>query len=197
MNPTASAPKLDTDELLHLAWTAGDRGQTDQAIALLKQAVDEAPEDARAHYMLGAEYAQIGMFDRATTQMQAAVALDPELHAARFQLGLLHLSSRQVEAAQLTWEPLDRLGPGHAYVQFRNGLLHLARDEFADSVRCLKDGLAANDFNAPLNVDMQRIHDKIGPLLDQQQGAAPPGEPGPDAEGRDHLFINAYTRRVN
>lgn len=186
----AIATGLDTEELLHLAWAAGDQGQPDRAIALLKQAVDEAPADARCQYLLGAEYAQIGMYERAITQMQKAVDLDPELHAARFQLGLLQLTSRNVDAAQQTWMPLDMLGPRHAYALFKAGLLHLARDEFAEAVRCLQDGLAANDFNAPLNTDMQRMLDAVLPLAAQK-----PGEAKPEAGGADHLFINAYTRR--
>jgi tetratricopeptide (TPR) repeat protein len=190
---TATAPgTLDTEELLHLAWAAGEKGETDRAIALLKQAVEAAPADARCHYMLGAEYAQIGMYERAITQMQEAVELDPQLDAARFQLGLLQLTSRNVDAAQETWAPLDRLGPQHAYALFKSGLLHLARDEFADAVRCLQDGLAANDFNAPLNKDMQRVLDQALPLAQQQPGQA---EAPAITGAADHLFINAYTKR--
>lgn len=192
MSQTTAAARLDTEELLHLAWAAGDQGQTDRAIALLKQAVEEAPNDARCHYLLGAEYAQIGMYERAMTQMQEAVELDPELHAARFQLGLLQLTSRNVEAAQETWTPLEMLGPRHAYALFKTGLLHLARDEFAAAVRCLQDGLAANDFNAPLNTDMQKILDQVVPMAQQQPDEAV-SQPG--AGSADHLFINAYTRR--
>jgi predicted TPR repeat methyltransferase len=189
----AIATGLDTEELLHLAWTAGDQGQPDRAIALLKQAVDEAPADARCHYLLGAEYAQIGMYERAIAQMHKALELDPELHAARFQLGLLQLGARNVEAAAETWGPLDMLGPRHAFALFKTGLLHLARDEFADAVRCLQEGLAANDFNAPLNTDMQRMLDAALPLAAQQ-----PGEAKAEGGSADHLFINAYTgRRLN
>jgi len=193
MITTSTAGKLDTDELLHLAWAAGDKGETDRAIALLKQAAEEAPNDARCHYLLGAEYAQIGMYERAIAQMQAAIELDPELHAARFQLGLLQLTSRDADAAQATWAPLEMLGPRHAFTLFKTGLAHLAKDEFAACVQCLQQGIAANDFNAPLNTDMQRILAQVEPLA-QQQPAEAKAESG---AGVDHLFINAYTRRLN
>src|SRR5687767_8911045 len=136
MTTTLNPGTLDTEELLHLAWTASDKGNADQAISLLKQAVASAPTDARCCYLLGAEYAQIGMFDRAAEQMSAAVKLDPNLHAARFQLGLLQLTSGQPDAAGQTWSGLDVLGPRHAFVLFKTGLLHLAHDEFADCLRC-------------------------------------------------------------
>ena len=194
MTTTLNPSSLDTEELLHLAWTASDKGNADQAISLLKQAVAGAPTDARCHYLLGAEYAQIGMFDRAAEQMGAAVALDPSLHAARFQLGLLQLTSRQPEAAGVTWSGLDVLGERHAYVLFKTGLLHLARDEFADCLRCLREGIALNDFNAPLNGDMQRVIEQTEPLAQAGEAVAAPDE---SQQGAGHLFINAYTRRLN
>jgi Flp pilus assembly protein TadD len=185
---THDPSSLDTEELLHLAWSAGEKGNADQAISLLKQAVDGDPGNAKCRYLLGAEYAQIGMFDRAAEQMGAVLTLDPSLHAARFQLGLLQLTSRQPEAAAATWSGLDVLGERNAYVLFKTGLLHLARDEFGDCMRCLREGIALNDFNAPLNADMQRVIEQTEPLA---QG----GEKG--SEGAGHLFINAYTRRLN
>lgn len=194
MTTTPNPGSLDTEELLHLAWTASDKGNADQAISLLKQAVAGAPTDARCQYLLGAEYAQIGMFDRAAEQMSAAVALDPNLHAARFQLGLLQLSSRQPDAARDTWSGLDVLGARNAYVLFKTGLLHLARDEFADCLRCLREGIALNDFNAPLNTDMQRVIEQTEPLA---QASAPAAAADDGPQGTGHLLVNAYTRRLN
>jgi hypothetical protein len=185
---------LDIEELLQLAWAASDKGQPDQAITLLKRAIEAAPTDARCHYMLGAEYAQIGMFDRAGEQMASAIALDPGLHAARFQLGLLQLSSRQLELAQQTWAGLDVLGTDHPFVLFKSGLLHLACDEFSECLACLRRGIERNDFNAPLNVDMQRVIDETEPLASSSASAAAVAEP---ADGHGHLFINAYTQRLN
>jgi tetratricopeptide (TPR) repeat protein len=186
---------LDTEELLHLAWAASDKGNADQAISLLKQAVDGDPGNAKCRYLLGAEYAQIGMFDRAAEQMGAALTLDPSLHAARFQLGLLQLTSRQPEAARATWSGLDILGERHAYVLFKTGLLHLARDEFGDCLRCLHEGIALNDFNAPLNADMQRVIEQTEPLAQDGDKTAAATDEGQQSAG--HLFINAYTRRLN
>lgn len=194
MSNTATTIDLDADELLHLAWAAGEKGRPDEAMSLLKQAVKAAPQDARCHYLLGAEYAQIGMIDRALDQMGAAVALDPELHAARFQLGLLQLTSRQVEAARSTWSGLDALGPAHSYTLFKNGMLHLASNRFSECISCLQQGISANDFNAPLNADMQRMLDQVKPL-----GGVSPSSDAVSAQAKEtgHLFLNAYTRRLN
>ena len=159
---------------------------------LLKQAIEVEPKLAKAHYLLGAEHAQIGLFDRAMVEMQQAVSLDPELDAARFQLGLLQLTSRQVEAAKATWQALERLGPNHYFVLFKTGLEHLARDEFAECVRCLRQGIAINDANAPLNGDMERLAKQAETMAGKD---GPPDSGATEPSGSGHLLANAYNRR--
>lgn len=67
MANTASA-RLDADELLHLALNAAQANRHEEAITSLKRALDISPNDARMHYMLGAEHAQIGLHDRAVEE---------------------------------------------------------------------------------------------------------------------------------
>ena len=114
---TPPSAELDAEELLHLAIAASDRDQPERAIELLKRAIAADPSDARAHHLLGAEHAQLGLFDRAAEEMQRAIELDPQLDAARFQLGLLQLSSRQPQSAEATWQALGRLGEGRRHEQ--------------------------------------------------------------------------------
>jgi tetratricopeptide (TPR) repeat protein len=186
---TMPATTLDADELLHLAIAASDRDQTDQALGFLKRAIEVDPNNAKAHYLLGAEHAQIGLFERAIDDMRRAVELDATLDAARFQLGLLLITSSQPQAADEVWHGLEPLGPDHFYVLFKTGLMHLARDEFADCLRCLRAGIAANQTLAPLNTDMQQI-------IDQVQGMLPPGGgETQDDEAATHLLLNAYAGR--
>jgi tetratricopeptide (TPR) repeat protein len=187
MNTSPSAD-LDAEELLHLAIAASDRDQPERAIELLKRAIAANPADARAHHLLGAEHAQLGLFERAAEEMQRAIELDPELDAARFQLGLLQLSSRQPQSAEATWQALERLGDVHFYVLFKNGLLHLARDEFADAARCLRAGLEANRTLEPLNRDMQGMLAQVE-ALQAEHGGGDAGGPG------GHLFLDAYKRQ--
>ncbi|HEX9810946.1 MAG TPA: tetratricopeptide repeat protein, partial [Burkholderiales bacterium] len=131
-----STPNLDDEELLHLALNASSENRHEEAISYLKQALNLAPANAKAHYMLGAEHAQIGLYDRATEEMAAAVKLDPDLVTAHFQLGLLHITSGRAKEAEDAWKPLDRLDREHPLHLFKTGLLHLARDEFAECGQC-------------------------------------------------------------
>lgn len=195
----ATGERLDADELLHLALNAAEANRHEEAITSLKRALDLSPQDARLHYLLGAEHAQIGLHDRAIEEIGRAVALDPGLIMARFQLGLLHLTSGRVEQAERIWAPLEALDPGNALRQFKTGLLHLARDEFTDCARCLQEGMAANLEHPTLNKDMQRVLSTIeergeagagaSPIANAQQGADP-------AKPKSARLLTAYRNRV-
>jgi tetratricopeptide (TPR) repeat protein len=190
---------LDQAELLQLALNASRGNDSATAISYLKEAVSRADCSAIAHYILGAEYAQIKMIDRAVGEMEAAIALDPALSIARFQLGLLCLSSGNAERAASIFAPLSELPVQDPLNRFGAGLQHLIRDEFADALRCLNDGIALNASNAPLNADMQKIIHEIEAL--------PAPEPSPakseDAIANEidsalrHIMISAYTGNGN
>lgn len=183
--------RLDTDELMHLALAASQRGQAAEAIDYLKRLIEISPDNAEAHHLLGAEHAQIGMYERALEDMAQALVLEPTLHTTRFQLGLLYLTMRRVDEAIETWGPLDALGTEHAFYLFKTGLIHLARDEFAECRACLEKGISANDFSPPLNTDMQRVLDEIA----AQTGVTTQQEPQADDahDASPHLFLSAYT----
>jgi len=157
----AANERLDAEELLHLALNAADANRHEEAITSLKRALDLSPDDARMHYLLGAEHAQIGLYDRAVEELAKAVELDPKLTTARFQLGLIHLTSGRLEQAERAWAALEDLEPGNTLRLFKTGLLHLARDEFTECSSYLKKGIAANKENPTLNKDMQQILSSI------------------------------------
>jgi tetratricopeptide (TPR) repeat protein len=158
---------LDFDELFQLALRAMQSDDDEKAISLLKRALDLKPNNAKARYLLGAMHAQIGLYDRAVDDLAQAVAMDPSLDAAHFQLGLLHLTSGRVAEAEAVWKALDKLPADHYMLLFKLGMVALARDEFARCVELLEKGIAANQQNASLNRDMQRVIDKAKPLVEQ------------------------------
>ncbi|MES2536907.1 MAG: tetratricopeptide repeat protein [Pseudomonadota bacterium] len=155
------SPHPDADELLHLAMEAARRDKHEDAIGYLRRAIGIAPEHAKAHYFLAAEHAQIGMIDRAVAGMENAVRLDPGMHTAHFQLGLLHLTSGRVTEARAAWQPLDELGETNVLFLFKTGLERLAVDDFDACRTYLQNGIAMNDTNPALNVDMQRVIDNL------------------------------------
>jgi len=148
---------LDGDELLHLALHAIQHDEPDKAIGLLRRLLKLQPENGKAHYLLGALHAEIGMHDKAAEEMTHALKLEPGMATARFQLGLLHLTSGKIAEAEAVWEGLDLLGEQDPLYLFKKGMLHLVRDEFESCVKELSRGIELNTLNEDLNNDMRRV----------------------------------------
>ena len=186
-----STSKLDAEELLHLAIRCSQESRHEEAIAYLKQALEDEPDNAKVRYMLGAEHAEIGMYDRAAKEMAEAVKLDSSLVAAQFQLGLLHITSGRVAEADEAWKPLERLGENNPLFLFKTGMLHLVRDEFDECISCLEKGISLNTDNAPLNKDMQRVIDNVRTA--QAQIQAPEIKPAETKkQASSHILLSAY-----
>jgi tetratricopeptide (TPR) repeat protein len=166
---------LDAKELLHLGLHASQHDDPAKAIDYLKQCLALEPENADATYLLGALYAQIGIYDRARETLARAVDLNGSQTTAIFQLGLLHLSSGDVGQAAHVWARLDTLSEDHSFNLFRRGLLALANDDFAQCVSLLERGIEANTFNEALNNDMQRL--KASAEAAKERSAAPMESP--------------------
>lgn len=214
MNDSLSS--LTQTELLALALEASKRDDTGHSLAYLKEAAARPDASAHALFMLGSEYAQLGLVADAKAHMARSVAKEPTFWLARFQLGMLHLTTGEPDAAKAVWDSLSSLDKDHpeAYLAaFHRGMVHLVADEFDDALQALAEGIQLNRVNEPLNVDVRRIVDAIqhlpgrnAPVSDALPAEAvavattmtPPVADSPQGEADQepsHLFINAYTHR--
>lgn len=202
-------------ELLALALDASRRNDTGHSLAYLKEASGRADATPQGLFMLGSEYAQLGLATEAKEYMARAAQVGPDFPLASFQLGMLHLTSGEVEAAKSAWAQLAELDDLHpqAYLgTFRRGMLHLIADEFDAAVLVLREGIAQNQDNPPLNGDMSKVVDAIEHLPGRENTSAPAAEATPatpatavvapkpnDTPSNEeevepgHLFISAYT----
>jgi len=185
---------LDAQELLHLGLYAAQRDEPQQAIECLKRCLELNPQSAPATYMLGALYAQIGLYDRAKLTLARAIELNPTEHTASFQLGLLYLTSGELELARATWSRLDVLPAENFLNLFREGIQALVADEFTRCAELLARGIAANSLNNALNDDMGRLR------ASAEAAAARPGTILPNAEPASPLssgshFLSQYRQQ--
>jgi len=201
-----NATQLDAEELLHFAIRASQNKQNEKAILYLKHALTQDPDNARLHYFLGAQHAEIGMYDRAVEEMAKAVDIDPGLETAHFQLGLLHATSARIAEAEQAWKPLDQLGEEHPLYLFKTGLLHLTRNEFDQATTLLTRGIELNQANPDLNRDMLRILNdiqKVSPAAANPENEKPATDRNTDkdaadisekATGGNHIFLSKYSK---
>mgnify|MGYP000942953508 CR=1 FL=1 len=150
------------------------------------------PEDARLHFMRGSTLAGLGRLIEAHQGLSRAVALAPEFAIARFQLGFFQLTSGEADAALDTWGRLDRLDDGHYLRKFVDGLRCLVRDDIQGAVALLRDGVALNQENPPLNHDMQLLADRLIEL------APNPGNAAADPNvSETSLILRQFTRPLS
>lgn len=176
---------LTQEELLHLAIEAIKQGDHGVAISYLKEGVEKFADDAKIAYVLGAEYAQIGMFEKAELEMRRAIALDSSLHTASFQLGLMLLTQGRNEDAAASWEALNVLPETHCLWLFKTGLNHMVAGENKLARKLIEEGIQANDFSPELTRDMLMVLEEL-----------PKDESGVQDEVADTLagqgWLNAY-----
>lgn len=141
------------------------RSMNEPDLKQIQAAVAQDPRNAQLRYLLGAELAQQKEYAAAVVEMNNALQLDPNLHFARFQLGLLYLTMAQPDSSIATWAPLESLDESAALKYFKRGLEALIRDEFDACVDLLRQGIALNTQNAPLNRDMTMVIERVDHAL--------------------------------
>lgn len=199
---------LDAEELFYLAMKASDEGNREKTISLLKQSIALEPQ-ANALYILGAEYAELGMNKRASDLISHALALDPTLETARFQLGLLYMASGLLADARTAFEPLLELEIDTYLYQFALGMSHLLEDDVDGSIACLQQGIALNRENEALNRDMGNVIAEVKAMqqtdlanddfyseaitaIKETPSPALKSVRSPSARNRTHLLVSKY-----
>lgn len=147
---------FDTDELFHLALQKSQTGAHDEAIHYLKAALTREPQ-ARTHYLLGAEYAEIGMRERAIDQISQALVLDNSLHMASYQLGLLHFLNGDNDPARSAWKPLLHLPTTDPLHHLGRGLIAVLDSEPTIANEALRTAKSLNNHNPALERDIDNL----------------------------------------
>jgi len=168
---SSSPPSMSAT--LENAIAASTHGNSDQAIALMLQAIQEQPESGLPHLLLGAEYASLGRMEAAEQCFANAVLLDPSMVVARYQLGLLQYSSGRASTALITWQPLLALDDQNSPLpHWIKGFAALAGDNFNAARECFETGLARNAEHPPMSDDIRKVlaqMDAISPVTNDSR----------------------------
>ena len=155
---TSDLDECPEDALAGLLEAAAD---DEKGLAAADRLLLDYRRDPRLHFLRGSILAGMGRIDEAHSAMSEAVEIAPGFAIARFQLGFLLFTSGMAEAAEEVWRPLLDAPKGDPLALFVAGLGHLARDEFAEAVAMLREGIALNHVNPALNADMNRLISEI------------------------------------
>ena len=162
-----------------------------RGVDAIDRALAEFPGDARLYFLKGSLQIGLKRFIEAHEALSQAIAIAPAFDLARFQLGFFELTSGEPANALATWEPLRALPQGHWMLSFVTGLEHLIADRFEPCIAALREGIATNLENLPLNHDMELIIGQCEKLI----AARPEAEVEGDAAEVSATSLLLGTRR--
>lgn len=147
---------LDSNEYLHLALNANKANDHHAALLFLKHALEQAPDNYAALYLLAAEHAELGMHVRAAGELSALLEKNPAIDIARFQLALLYLQLNDTEAAKQHFSDLNKQERDPSLSLFSTAYLAVLDGNPAVAGSKIKEGIAICPNNA-LKADMLKL----------------------------------------
>ncbi|MGC1788919.1 MAG: tetratricopeptide repeat protein [Terriglobales bacterium] len=98
-------------------------GKFQEAVPILRDAVEKLPNSSTAHYEMGLALAKTGQWEAALPEMQAAVEHKPTSAQLHYYLALVHGRLKQVPEAAKEYEKALDLDPNHFQANLRYGRL--------------------------------------------------------------------------
>ena len=177
---------LNSRELMHMAIHASANGLPDDGVRALKDLLEQEPDNANAHFLLAADFAEIALLNEAVLHYQKAIDLDPKLDLARIQYALLLTALDRLEDADSVLQHFLAEEPPTCFTEFAKGLTFLFAEDLATARAHFAKGIAQNTVSEELNDDMRRLIAQI----DEAQPDAGVAE----SPSTSHL-LSAYNKR--
>ncbi len=160
-----------------------------EAVELLEQAAQSAPDDAQLQALLGTAYLQAGDSGKGSEALARAVELDPKQAALRTQLALGRLATGDVGAAATELQAAVDLGQDLLQADVLLVLTHLQANRFDDARRAV-DALEQRMPASPVPANLQ------GLVLLAQRDFTGADKAFERAVARDPKFTVGYINRA-
>ncbi|MGA7849498.1 MAG: sulfatase-like hydrolase/transferase [Terriglobales bacterium] len=98
-------------------------GKYQEAVPVLRSAVEKMPDSSMAHYELGLALVKTGQWEAALAEIQAAVEHKPTSAQLHYYLAAVHTRLKQVPEATKEYEKALELDPDHFQANLRYGRL--------------------------------------------------------------------------
>lgn len=156
------APVADYYRLVDLASAALDAGRDEEALPLLKQAVESSPGDAEVHNNYGFVLAAGGRAGEAIEQFRTAIALSPDYPDAHNNLALALAQSGQTADAVSEYRRALALRPDYADAQAGLGSLLTLSDRTSEAIPLLLKSVQSAPQNLTARMGLALALSKAG-----------------------------------
>ncbi len=102
------------DAVIHASYILSENKQNEEAIKILREAIENEPQNAEFKYYLGTFYEDSEQFDKAEEFIRAAIELDEDNPRYYFRLGVIYDKWDRKEDSMATMRKVIELDPKHA-----------------------------------------------------------------------------------
>jgi tetratricopeptide (TPR) repeat protein len=131
-----------------------DRGQANEAIGQLQQALRFDPDDAEGYNNLGSFLGKQGRTDEAIRQFQEAIRLEPDNPLAHYNLGNALLMKGQMDEAIRQFQATIRLNPNHAEAHYNLGTALGSKGRTDEAITQYQEATRLNPGNADAHYNL-------------------------------------------
>jgi tetratricopeptide (TPR) repeat protein len=126
-------------------------GDLDGAIAAVRKALADSPDDPSALFYLGLAYAGKKQCSEAIDPLTRVTQLTPEFANAWFELGVCYRALGQPDKALAAYEQDLSLDPQNADAAYNSGLILFAQSKIEEALAHFEKGLAVKPDDTELN----------------------------------------------
>ena len=123
----------------------------DGALALLRPALQQAPDDADTLFLLGLAYSGKGLCAEAVEALTRVTELTPTFPGAYLQLGACHRKLGDPSKALAAYDKHLELEPGNADSAYNSGLILFETDRIDEALARFQAGLSASPDDPDLH----------------------------------------------
>jgi tetratricopeptide (TPR) repeat protein/ADP-heptose:LPS heptosyltransferase len=149
--PRPGEPEGTPEELHNRALTFINEGKPDQALPLLRRAVELQPDNPDYHHNLGVALAHRNELDAAVACFREALRLKPEGTSALSNMGLALAQQGKLDEAVTAFQDCLRIQPGAVDVLHRVANVLRAAKKPADAVPYLQQAVSLSPQSADLH----------------------------------------------
>jgi Flp pilus assembly protein TadD len=156
--PPAAPPSHTVTEAVDLI----KAGKSDQAVPILKEFLEQNPENAAVQFTLGKAYINTKQFDLAIPPLQKAVTIKPDMSGAHFYLGVAYAQMGQDAEALKEFEAEIPISPDQDVAYSNAAGIYEKQGNLDKALEYYKKAAEIAPNRPELHADLAAIYEKQG-----------------------------------